>query len=70
MNRNAVGEGCNIVNEGSDPIDEDNEAAVGNIVFAGTHILEETVGGGDVFADAHVIDVSGEVIDGDEWAKG
>ena len=40
----------------------DNKAVVGNVSFAGTRILEETVGGGNVFADARVIDVRGEVM--------
>ena len=65
-----VGDGCNVVDEGGDPVDGDNEAVVGNIVFAGARILEETVRGGNVFVDARVIDVSGEVVDGNEWAKG
>ena len=70
MELGAVGDGCNVVDEGGEPVDEDNEAVVGNVVSAGTRILEETVGGGDIFADARVIDVSGEVVDGNERAKG
>ena len=45
------GDGCNVVDEGGDSVDKDNEAFVGNVIFAGTWILEETIGGGDVFAD-------------------
>lgn len=66
----AIGDGADIVNEGGDPVDEDNEAVVGNVIFAGTRTLEEAVGGGNVFVDAHVIDVSDEVVDGNEWANG
>ena len=87
MSCNAVDEGCNIVDEGGDPVDEgsdpideggdpvdeDHEVVVGDVIFAGTRILDigrKAVSGGDVFADARIIDMGCKTIDGGEIVAG
>ena len=87
MSCNAVDEGWDIVDEGGDPfdkgsdpvdkggdpVDEDHKVVVGDVVFAGTWILNigcKAVSRGDVSADARVIDMGCKTVDGGEIVAG